>query len=506
MTDITPAQFKKYGKDRMWRLNNLYYIINEHNQKIKFKLRWVQEQLLINLWFCNIILKARQLGFTTVIDLLALDMCLFTKNFEAAIIAHKKEDAKEIFRRKIKYPYDNLPGFIKEAIPLTINSKSQLAWSNNSIISVSNSIRSGTVQFLHVSEHGKLCKEFPGKAEELRTGSLNAIHVGSLIFIESTAEGRQGDFYDMCKIAQDMKISGTELTKLDYKFHFFPWWEHPEYKLSDKDTAMVVFTQEDIRYFDELEQKIERPLSLNRRAWYIKKRNSTSKMKQEFPGTPDEAFEASVQGAYYASEFKKIRTERRIMRIPIEETIPVQVAWDMGVSDYMCLWFFQIVGREVRWVDYFEDNGEGLGYYFRILEEKKQKRQWFYGTMHLPHDARVREMMSDAKARETKFTDAGFKTQIAPGPQELTLADGIEVCRNILNKSIFDEVYCDQGIIRLENYRKAWSDIQGCFKDQPLHDENSHGADSFRTGALNIEFPRVIPKPKQRRRLSAMAV
>lgn len=504
---VSPAQFKKYGKVRFWRLNNLYFVINEDGKRVRFKLRWAQRKLLQEAWYCNIILKARQLGFTTFIDILALDLCLFTDNFEAAIIAHKKEDAEKIFRRKIKYPYDNLPDFLREARILTTESKSQLSWSNNSTISVSTSIRSGTVQFLHISEHGKICKEFPGKAEEIKTGSLNAIHAGCLVFIESTAEGRQGDFYDFCKTAQDLALSGKPLTKLDYKFHFYPWWRHPNYKFSNTDTALVTFTQEDDRYFAELETKIGRLLSPNRRAWYVKKREKmTDKMKQEFPGTPDEAFESSVQGAYYASEFKKIRTERRIMRIPIEETIPVQVAWDMGVSDYMCLWFFQIVGREVRWVDYFEDNGEGLGYYFRILEEKKQQRQWFYGTMHLPHDARVREMMSNAKARETKFTDAGFKTQIAPGPQELTLADGIEVCRNILNKSIFDEVYCDQGIIRLENYRKAWSDVQGCFKDQPLHDENSHGADSFRTGALNIEFPRVISKPKKRRRRSAMAV
>lgn len=499
---VTPAQFKQYGHNRIWRLDNLYFVLDEKGNRVRFRLRWAQQTLLETAWFCNIVLKARQLGFTTLIDILALDMCLFTDNFEAAIIAHKKEDAEKIFRRKIKYPYDQLPQFLKEKLPLTSESKSQLSWSNNSIISVSTSIRSGTVQFLHISEHGKICKEFPGKAEELKTGSLNAIHAGCYVFIESTAEGRQGDFFDFCKTARDLKESGKPLTKLDYKFHFFAWWQHPEYKLSDDEADMVVITQEDLGYFENLESDIGRELSINRRAWYVKKKEKmTDKMKQEFPGTPDEAFEASVKGSYYAAEFRKIRQEGRITRIPIEEGVPVQVSWDLGISDYMCLWFFQVVNREVRWVDYLEDEGEGLPYYFKKLQE----RGYLYGLMHLPHDARVRELR-DGKAREEKFHTAGYKTQIAPGPTEITLADGIEECRRVLGMSWFDEQRCAKGIVRLENYCKAWSDVQGCYKDSPLHDENSHGADSYRTGALNISFAPIAQRTKRRRRRSGMAV
>ena len=504
---INPATFKKYGKSRAWRLNNLYFIIDDQGKRVRFRLRWAQRKLIEEAWFCNIILKARQLGFTTAIDVLALDMCLFTENFEAAIIAHKKEDAEKIFRRKIKYPYDQLPEFIRRLKPLTTESKSQLSWSNNSTISVSTSIRSGTVQFLHISEHGKICKEFPGKAEEIKTGSLNAIHAGCFVFIESTAEGRQGDFYDFCKIARDLQESGKPLTKLDYKFHFYPWWQHPNYKLSNSDTSLVVFSEKDDRYFSDLELLINKKLSANQKAWYIKKREKmTDKMKQEFPGTPEEAFEASIHGAYFSSEFKRIRAERRIMRIPVEETIPVQVSWDLGISDYMCLWFFQVVGREVRWIHYFEDEGEGLGYYFREMDRIRRDRGFIYGLMHLPHDARVRELMSEGKSRETKFHEAGYKTLIAPGPNEVTLADGIEECRRVLNMSLFDEKYCQEGIIRLENYRKAWSDTQGCFKDMPLHDENSHGADSFRTGALNIKFETIIKNKRRRPPRSGMAV
>ena len=58
--------------------------------------------------------------------------------------------------------------------------------------------------------------------------------------------------------------------------------------------------------------------------------------------------------------------------------------------------------------------------------------------------------------------------------------DGIEQVREILPRCVFDEHKCDEGISHLENYRKEWDDKRGCWKDRPLHDHTSHGADAFR--------------------------
>ena len=134
-------------------------------------MNWAQEDLFREMHFMNVVLKARQLGFTTFIDLFMLDQCLFNSNVRAGIIAHNRDDAKIIFRDKIKYPYDNLPDVLRARISAESDTAQELLFSNNSSIRVGTSLRSGTLQLLHVSEYGKLCAKYPEKAREVRTGA-----------------------------------------------------------------------------------------------------------------------------------------------------------------------------------------------------------------------------------------------------------------------------------------------------------------------------------------------
>ena len=86
-------------------------------------------------------------------------------------------------------------------------------------------MRSGTLQYLHISEYGQLCSRFPEKAREIRTGALNTVQARQVVFIESTAEGKEGHFYDLCEQGQAKQRMGTPLTPLDFKFFFFPWYK-----------------------------------------------------------------------------------------------------------------------------------------------------------------------------------------------------------------------------------------------------------------------------------------
>ena len=83
-------------------MNNLYMIENEQGQLVRFQLRPAQELLFKTMWWLNIILKARQLGFSTAIDIYLLDEALFNKNLrECRIIAQDLTAAGEIYRTKI---------------------------------------------------------------------------------------------------------------------------------------------------------------------------------------------------------------------------------------------------------------------------------------------------------------------------------------------------------------------------------------------------------------------
>src|ERR1700730_8167795 len=192
---------ERYG-DWRWRLNNLYAIVDENGERVPFRTNWAQEQLLEEMHVQNVILKARQLGFTTAIQIFMLDQCVFHSNVRAGTIAHTLSDAQAIFRDKIRFPYDSLPDALRNRRSLIRDSANELALSNNSVIRVATSHRSGTLQFLHISEYGKLCARYPEKAREVRTGALNTVQAGQMVFIESTAEGQEGHFFNLCDRAQ----------------------------------------------------------------------------------------------------------------------------------------------------------------------------------------------------------------------------------------------------------------------------------------------------------------
>lgn len=289
MDDSKRQQLFACLSDPWWRLNNLYWIEDERGEAVKFRLRPWQELLLRTMWFLNIVLKARQLGFTTAIDIFILDRTLFNANTKSGIIAHKREDAVVIFRTKIKFAYDRLPLELKQAIGAKSDRAGELEFTNGSSIRVAVSMRSGTLQYLHVSEFGKLCAEFPIRAQEVISGSLNTLHEGGIAFIESTAEGAGGHFFNMTMKAKSHADSGTELNRLQYKFHFFPWFDDPKYAV--EPASDFVLTKDHAEYFESVERATGVQLTIQQKAWYvIKEDEQGDKMKQEFPSTPMEAF------------------------------------------------------------------------------------------------------------------------------------------------------------------------------------------------------------------------
>ncbi|CAL9954614.1 hypothetical protein VPHD85_0001 [Vibrio phage D85] len=291
---MTQQEQEDYIRERLgnqlWRLNNLYYITNKSGQKVLFKMNEAQYFLFTNMHYFNIILKARQLGFSTAIQIFILDSAMFNANLNCGVVAQGLKEAKAIFRTKIQFPYENLPEWLQRAIPIKRKSSDELEFFNGSMISVSTGFRSGTVQILHVSEFAKICATREDKAEEVVDGTLNAVHPGNVAFIESTAEGATGHYYDMCQEAMEIQHAGLPLTDIDFKFFFFPWWDEPTYTMPIPDTGLKL-TKIQEEYFSALEKSVGKPIPDDRKQWYItKERQQKGKMKQEFPSTPNEAF------------------------------------------------------------------------------------------------------------------------------------------------------------------------------------------------------------------------
>lgn len=478
---------------KWFRLNVLYCIKDKNGKKIKFEPNQEQEEFYLNRHKRDIILKARQLGFTTMKMIMDLDECLFNKNFSAGCIAHNLDDAKDIFRNKIKYAYQSISDDQRQLIsdlgyelpkPVTDKDNSYV-FDNGSSIKVSVSYRGGTLQSLHVSEFGKICRKFPDKAKEIVTGAFESVAVGNVITIESTAEGREGYFYDYCHDAERLHNLGKKLNELDFKFHFFPWWKRAEYRV-DGDYPKSIDG-----YFAELKAKFDIELDDQQKAWYAaKKKILGDDIKREYPSTPKEAFEVSIQGAYYATQFTAIYNEKRICPSFNNKQAQVYTAWDIGVGDSTSIWFYQKIGNEIHLIDFYESSGEGLQHYMKVLRDKKYNYRYHYA----PHDIENRSFEMGAKSRK-QLAAEGFdldgdgkkysiRFQVVP---KKGVDDGIEDVRNMLKRCVFDEDKCAEGIVHLENYRKEWNDKRGCFSDKPLHDSHSHAADAFRYLAVAEE-------------------
>ncbi|SDG86097.1 hypothetical protein SAMN05216588_101218 [Pseudomonas flavescens] len=457
-----------------------------------------QKRFLTRLWHRNLILKARQLGFTTLIAILWLDHALFNGNQRCGIIAQDREAAETIFRDKVKFAYENLPDEIRERFPLARDSAIELLFAhNNSSVRVATSMRSGTIHRLHVSEFGKICAKFPDKAQEVVTGSIPAVPTNGVLVIESTAEGREGEFFNMVQVAERQHRDKKILTPKDYRFHFYAWWQEPNYRLPSRT---VPISHDEHKYFDKLEKLMDCKIDPDQRAWYVATKHADfpgkeERMWQEYPGTPDEAFQVSTEGNYYAENMADLRKRGGITRVPVLD-LPVNTFWDIGNSDGCAIWFQQELRGEDRFVDYYEEHGKDLRHYAQELKD----RGYLYGVHYLPHDA-AHKRLGDYNRSVLEMLE-----ELLPGhtfvvlPRITELITGIQQTRKHMKGCYIDEDRCAEGINRLENYKKKFSRSENRFLDNAPNKANgcSEGADAFRQWAQAKELNMLGYIPGQR--------
>lgn len=477
----------KLLSDQYWRLNNLYKILDKDGRRITFKMNRAQERFFHDMHYRNVILKARQLGFSTFIDLYILDTCLFRPGIEAAIIADTQNNAEEIFRRKIMYPYEHLPSDLRQAIPPktgTKGSAGQLQLANESIMNVTVSARSSTAQIIHSSELAKMAATHPDKADEFVSGTLGAASSNrAMIFMESTARGNRGVFFDYCQTAmrtdREVEEGSRVRSNLDWKFHFFPWWEEPEYILP----GPINTPSEVINYFNRLKADHNIDLTAEQRNWYAMMwiERGEERMRSEYPSYPDEAFEQSIEGSYFAKQMQKLRTLGQVTDVPYDSRLMVDTWWDIGMNDTTCIWFTQSVGREVRIIDFYENKDEGLEHYRDVLQGKG----YVYDKHVGPHDLEVREF-GTGSSRYQAALQLGIKFTVIPRPG--SKMDSIQAVRGILPICWFDKKKCADGIVHLELYSKQLDAKRGVYRNTPKHDEHSHAADAFQTFARGHSF------------------
>jgi len=167
-----------------------------------------------------------------------------------------------------------------------------------------------------------------------------------------------------------------------------------------------------------------------------------------------------------------------------DPALPVYTAWDLGMDDSTAIWWFQISPRgEWRWLEYFEDSGQGLDAYARRVLGKP----YVYRAHLLPHDIEVRELTYQGRSRRHYLGELGVRpVRVVPASNP---ADRVAAARGILGKSWFDAAGCEQGLKLLRGYRRQWNENMGVWRNEPIHDMASHAADAFGTGVQGASDP-----------------
>jgi len=186
-----------------------------------------------------------------------------------------------------------------------------------------------------------------------------------------------------------------------------------------------------------------------------------------------------LDGAVYANELRKAQEENRIKDVLLDHSVPVSTFWDIGWADMTSIWFVQTIpGGEVRVIDFYQDCQKPIDYYTALLQTKG----YTYRDHWLPHDAEHKNMTG--KSVKDIMETMGFPVRITP---KLSIADGINAARMLLNRCYIDQTRCAEGLQALRHYRYDVDPDTKMFSDKPLHDQHSHAADAWRYAAVALD-------------------
>lgn len=213
-------------------------------------------------------------------------------------------------------------------------------------------------------------------------------------------------------------------------------------------------------------------------------------------------FDAAITGAYYAKELADAEFDGRITSVPHDKAHKVWTWWDLGISDNMVIWFVQVVGKEIRVIDYYEAAGYGLDHYAAVLAGTNgeddhtrwaARARYQYGGHWGPHDIMHREL-GTGKSRIETASSLGVEFSVAPN---IPVKDGIDAVRMIMNRMWFDKRKCETGLDALKQYQEKVDEKRGISLG-PLHNWASHAADAFRIGVVATEEPRIRERMEER--------
>lgn len=184
---------------------------------------------------------------------------------------------------------------------------------------------------------------------------------------------------------------------------------------------------------------------------------------------------AAVEGAIYFKEVSRLRSDGRLCNVPYDPLLRVHAVFDLGWNDAMSILLVQRQASEIRVIRYIEDRFRTLADY----DAELRLLNYNWGTFYLPHDGRARDYKSGKSAEEI-LTGLGRQVEIV---ENLPIEEGIRSARLVFPRVYIDRTHAGPLLNRLGRYKRRVNPDTGV-AGNPIHDDESHGADGFRYMAI----------------------
>ena len=498
---VTPEQLG----DPLWRLSHLYKVKNKDGEVVTFVPSPEQEDIIEALYVEGlrkiIILKARQLGMSTVIDIILLDFLIWKDGIAAAIVDLTQSDASKKLANKIKLAWNELPKNITSKFTILKDSdhrfQIQLASQTTpNEVQAGMNARGDTFQFLHISEWGAIQFEDELRSTEIMTGALPAAERGITIIETTWKGGKGGPLWEITKTAMETKPE--DKTAEDFTLFFFPWWTDDRYHTEGNFDQISPETN---KYLDEIAESQGIELEPTQRLWYFKNAMKLGFYRfREYPSTLDECFRGLIEGAIYQEAVLRARTEGRVSNfIPAEDHLAFTF-WDLGSPQNTATWTVQFVGREIHFIDLLCESDMTLA--ARVAHLSSQP--YHYGKHFLPHDAIAKE--KGGKNFAEQLSELGL-TNLHILDRPHSVWPGINHALQIFNRFHFRTPNTERGIEALDSYRTKKNKQLAFQTSDIVHDWSSHVCDPIRilaeaemAGVFSKTQGNLIPSRSQQRR------
>lgn len=484
----------EYLSDWRWRFANLYWInpASPDDPECLFIPRDEQWEILEGIYDRGeeriAILKARQLGFSTLLALICLDMIMFKSGFTCGVIDQTKEDAEKKLDKMV-FAWERLPDDLRKAYQIVALNQSEMSIRLGkkaiSTVYAGKNARGGTHHLLWISEWGAIQFDDPTRSDGIADGALPSAKEG-IVVVETTWKGGKSGrlFTEIVEPALEMPEEYKTLK--DWKVYFFAWWLDKSYRFEGNYEQVTVDCN---KYLDELSDLHGIALDKKQRLWYYKMAwPKKAKRFEEFPSRLGEIFFSPTLGSVYGDYMDEAMTEGRIVNFPLGKELPF-VFWDLGKRDLTVLLFVQFSGGQIKIFDCHMGRGGNWADYAKVCMEWERSHNTYLAGHYLPHDGGWKRMGTYYnKSIKESLEECGLRNiQVVPVIPKLSI--GIDYVRDRLPNMVFNADNLKR-VFEFDTKRISFLDAMNNYRYEPLgkdssrvepiHDINSHPADSLR--------------------------